>query len=100
MLSDNEHYSLLKNLDEEEGKWWQNYTEALAEEDGWDESDAALLVIAYLLESDCITDFELDKVTEALKQCSEWGIGKTAYIERVLKDADKVRQTGGFYNHG
>lgn len=37
MLSDNEHYSLLKNLDDEEGKWWENYTEVLIEEDGADE---------------------------------------------------------------
>lgn len=84
MLTDNEHCSLLKSID------------ALAEEDGWDKSDAALLVIAYLVESGCITDYDLDKVTHALERYSELGIGKTAFIERVLKDADKVRQTGGF----
>lgn len=80
-MTNNEHYNLLKSIDR------------LAKEDGWDKSDAALLVIAYLVESGCITDYDIDKVTQALERCSEWEIGKTAYIERVLKDADKVRQT-------
>lgn len=95
MLSDNEHYSLLKQLDSEEGKWWSSYTDTLVEDDGWEESDAAMLAIAYLVESGTITDYELSKVTQALAQCSEWGMGKADYIERVMKDADKVRQTGG-----
>lgn len=84
MLSNNEHSSLMKSIDK------------LAEEDGWDKSDAALMVIAYLVESGCITDYYLDKVTQALERYSELGSDKTAFIERFLKDADKVRQTGGF----
>ena len=88
MLSNNEHSSLMKSINR------------LAEKDGWDKSDAALLVIAYLVESGCITDYYLDKVTQALEQCSELEISKTAFIERFLKDADKVRQTGGFYKNG
>ena len=96
MLSDNEHYSLLASLDREEGKWWENYTYALIEEDGWDESDAAVLAIAYLVESGCITEYDVDKATRALERCSEWGIGKAAFIERVMKDADAVRAKGGF----
>lgn len=96
MLSDNEHSSLLASMDREEGKWWENYTYALTESDGWEEADAAMLVIAYLVESGCITDYDVDEVTQALERCSEWGIGKAAYIERVMKDADKVRARGGF----
>lgn len=84
MLSNNEHSSLMKNIN------------ALAKEDGWDKSDAALLVLAYLAESGCLTDYYIDKVSQALERYSELGISKTEFIERVLKDADKVRQTGGF----
>lgn len=87
MLSNNEHSNLMKSIN------------ALAEEDGWDKSDAALLAIAYLAESGCITDYDIDNAARALERCSEQGISKTEFIERVLKDADKVRQTGRFHKN-
>ncbi|MCD5603273.1 hypothetical protein LOB97_00185 [Lactobacillus delbrueckii subsp. lactis] len=54
MLSDNEHYPLLEKLDDEEGEWWGSYTCAITENDSWDMEDAAVLVIAYLVESGCL----------------------------------------------
>lgn len=99
MISDNEHYShysLLEKLDDEAGEWWGSYTEALNEDDSWDEDDAAVLAIAYLVESGRLTYKDVAKATRALKRCSSWDIGKAAFIERVMKDADKVRAKGGF----
>lgn len=87
MLNNNEHSSLLESINK------------LAEKDGWDKSDAAWLVIAYLTESGCITDYCLDNAARALERCSEQGISKTEFIERVLKDADKVRQTGRLHKN-
>lgn len=98
MISDNEHYShysLLKKLDDESGKWWSSYTEAITEDDSWDEDDAAMLAIAYLVESGRLTYEDVAKATQVLKQCSSWDIGKAAFIEHVMKDADEVRARGG-----
>ena len=78
MLSDNKRYSnyrLLEKLDDESGEWWTNYTEAFTEDDDWDEDDAAVLAIAYLVESGCLTCEEVTKATLALARCSEWDIG-------------------------
>jgi hypothetical protein len=94
MLSDNEHYShysLLEKLDDESGEWWTSYTEALTEDDSWDEDDADVLAIAYLVESGCLTYEDVAKATQVLKRCSGWDIGKETFIERVMKDADAVR---------
>lgn len=96
MLSDNEHYSLLEKLDDEAGEWWMSYTEALNEDDSWDEDDATVLAIAYLVESGRLTYKDVAKATQVLKQCSSWDIGKAAFIKRVMKDADEVRARGGF----
>ena len=85
MLSDNEHYGLLKKLDHEEGEWWESYTNALTEDDDWEGSDAAVLAIAYLVESGYLTYEEVTEVTKAFKRCSDWDIGKTTFIERVMK---------------
>lgn len=95
MLSDNKHYPLLEKLDDEEGKWWLSYTCAITEEDdGWEMEDAAVLAIAYLVESGYITYEEVAKATQALARCSEWDIGKTTFIERVMKDASAARAKG------
>ncbi len=94
MLSDNKHYPLLEKLDDESGEWWTSYTEAFTEDDDWDEDDAAVLAIAYLVESGCLTCEEVAKATQALKRCSGWDIGKETFIERVLKDASVVRAKG------
>jgi hypothetical protein len=96
MLSDNTHYSLLEKLDDESGEWWSSYTCAITEDDDWDEDDAAVLAIAYLVESGCLTCEEVAKATLALSRCSEWDIGRVTFIERVMKDADKVRERRGF----
>lgn len=96
MLSNNEHYGLLEKLDGEEGEWWGSYTEALTEDDDWEMEDAAVLAIAYLVESGRLTYKDVAKATQVLKQCSSWDIGKAAFIERVMKDADEVRARGGF----
>lgn len=96
MLSDNEHYSLLEKLDNEDGEWWGSYTDAITEDDGWEMSDAAVLAIAYLVESGCLTYEEVAEVTQVFKRCSEWDIGQTTFVERVMKDADKVRERRGF----
>lgn len=61
MLSDNTHYSLLEKLDDEEGEWWGSYTEALTEDDDWEMSDVAVLAIAYLVESGCLTYEDVEK---------------------------------------
>ena len=96
MLSDNEqHYGLLEKLDDEEGEWWGSYTNALTEDDDWEGSDAAVLAIAYLVESGCLTYKDVAKATQALERCAEWEIGKTAFIERVMKDADAAKERGG-----
>lgn len=94
MLSDNQHYShysLLEKLDDESGEWWSSYTCAITEDDDWDEDDAAVLAIAYLVESGCLTCEEVAKATQALARCSEWDIGRATFIERVMKNADAVR---------
>ncbi len=91
MLSDNKHYPLLEKLDDESGEWWTSYTEAFTEDDDWDEDDAAVLAIAYLVESGRLTYKDIAKATQALARCSEWGIGKETFIERVMKNADAVR---------
>lgn len=91
MLSDNTHYSLLEKLDNEDGKWWGSYTEALTEDDYWEESDEAVLAIAYLVESGRLTYEDVEKATQALARCSEWDIGRVTFIERVMKDASAVR---------
>jgi hypothetical protein len=94
MLSNIEHYShysLLEKLDDESGEWWSSYTCAITENDDWDVEDAAVLVIAYLVESGCLTCEEVTKATLALARCSEWDIGKETFIERVMKNADAVR---------
>lgn len=99
MLSDNEHYShysLLEKLDDEEGEWWLRYTRAITEDDIWEMGDAAVLAIAYLVVSGHLTCEEVAEATQALARCSEWGIGKATFIERVMKDADAVRAKGGF----
>lgn len=85
MLSDNEHYGLLEKLDDEEGEWWESYTNALTEDDDWERSDAAVLAIAYLVENGYLTYEEVTEVTKAFKRCSNWDIGKAAFIERVMK---------------
>lgn len=94
MLSDNKHYPLLEKLDDEEGEWWGSYTCAITENDSWDMEDAAVLAIAYLVESGCLTCEEVAKATQALARCSEWDIGKATFIERVLKYASVVRAKG------
>lgn len=94
MLSDNKHYPLLEKLDDEEGEWWGSYTCAITENDSWDMEDAAVLAIAYLVESGCLTCEEVAKATQALARCSEWDIGKTTFIERVMKDASAARAKG------
>ena len=96
MLSNNEHYGLLKKLDDEEGEWWGSYTAALTEDDDWEMEDAAVLAIAYLIESGCLTYEEVAEVAKVFKRCSEWDIGKECFIGRVIKDANKVRERGGF----
>lgn len=98
MLSDNTHYSLLEKLDDESRSWWSSYTKAVAEDDIWDTDDAAMLVIAYLVESGCLTYKEVAKVTQVFKRCSEWDIGMVTFIERVMKDAGKVREREDFNN--
>ncbi len=90
MLSD----TLLEKLDDESGEWWTSYTEAFTEDDDWDEDDAAVLAIAYLVESGYLTYEEVVKATQALDKCSDWGIGKATFIERVMKDASAVRAKG------
>ncbi|ADQ61259.1 hypothetical protein LOB55_03705 [Lactobacillus delbrueckii subsp. lactis] len=94
MLSDNKHYPLLEKLDDEEGEWWGSYTCAITEDDSWDMGDAAVLAIAYLVESGYLTYEEVVKATQALDKCSDWGIGKATFIERVMKDASAVRAKG------
>lgn len=94
MLSDNKHYPLLEKLDDEEGEWWESYTCAITEDDDWEMEDAAVLAIAYLVESGYITYEEVAKATQALARCSEWDIGKTTFIERVMKDASAARAKG------
>ena len=94
MLSNIEHYShysLLEKLDDESGAWWSSYTCAITEDDDWDMEDAAVLAIAYLVESGCLTCEEVTKATQVLARCSEWDIGKETFIERVMKNADAVR---------
>ncbi len=91
MLSDNEYYSLLEKLDDEEGKWWSSYTCAITEDDSWEMEDAAVLAIAYLVASGHLTCGELAEATKALEKCSDWDIGKATFIERVMKDASAVR---------
>ncbi len=100
MLSDNEHYSLLEKLDDESGEWWTSYTEAFTEDDSWDEDDAAVLAIAYLVKSGCLTYEELTEATKVLDECSDWGIGKVTFIERVMKHADAVRKEKEDFNYG
>jgi hypothetical protein len=94
MLSDNKHYPLLEKLDDEEGKRWGSYTCAITEDDSWDMEDAAVLAIAYLVESGYLTCEEVAKATQALTRCSEWDIGQATFIERVMKDASAVRAKG------
>lgn len=95
MLSDNKNYPLLEKLDYEAGEWWGSYAESFTEDDGsWDEDDAAVLAIAYLVESGRLTYKDVAKATQALKRCSDWNIGRVAFIERVMKDA--ARERGGF----
>lgn len=96
MLSDNTHCSLLEKLDDESCGWWDSYTEAITENDSLELDDAAVLAIAYLVESGCLTYEDVTKATQALKRCSDWEIGKATFIERVMKDADKVRRRGDF----
>ena len=91
MLSDNTHCSLLEKLDDESCGWWDSYTEAITENDSWELDDAAVLAIAYLVESGCLTYEDVTKTTQALKRCSDWEIGKATFIERVMKDADKAK---------
>lgn len=61
MLSDNKHYPLLEKLDDEEGKWWGSYICAITEDDSWDMEDAAVLAIAYLVESGRLTYKDIAK---------------------------------------
>ena len=92
MLSKNEDSSLLAKLDDEESKWWGYYTESLEDGNGdWELSDAATLVIAYLVESGHLTYEEVAEATKALKRCSDWDIGKACFIDRVMKDAARER---------
>lgn len=94
MLSDNEYQRLLAKLGDEDGDWWSSYTCSITEDDDWEMGDEAVLAIAYLVESGCLTYEDLSKATQALKRCSDWGIGKATFIERVMKHADKTK--GGF----
>lgn len=71
MLSDNEHYSLLEKLDDEEGKWWGSYTCAITEDDSWDMEDAAVLAIAYLVESGRLTYKDIAKGSARLDDRNE-----------------------------
>lgn len=96
MLSKDEDSSLLAKLDDEEAKWWSSYTLALTEDDDWELSDAATLAIAYLVESGRLTYEEVAAVTKAFKRFSNWDIGKACFIDRVMKDADAVRERGDF----
>lgn len=92
MISDSAYYHLIDKVEDEDGEWWGSYTEAITEDDSWELGDEAVLAIAYLVESGCLTYEDVTKATQALKRCSDWDIGKATFIERVMKDADKVRE--------
>lgn len=91
MLSNNGNYSLLKKLDDESCDWWGSYSETIIADDSWDVDDAAMLVIAYLVESGHLTYEEVAEATKALKRCADYDIGIACFIDRVMKDAARER---------